>query len=97
MSRTLDVLVIGAGHNGLVTAAVLAKAGLDTLVLERREHVGGATVTEPFAPGFQVDTGAHRLGGLDPRVVLALELDKRGVEVVDTDRAGAEPSSTCAR
>jgi phytoene dehydrogenase-like protein len=87
MSRTLDVVVIGAGHNGLVTAAVLAKAGLDTLVLERRERVGGATVTEPFAPGFRVDTGAHRLGGLDPRVVLALELDKRGVEVVDADPA----------
>ncbi len=57
-----DVIVIGAGHNGLVTAAYLAKGGFKTLVLERRELVGGATVTEEIFPDFKVDTGAHRIG-----------------------------------
>ena len=53
MTTQYDVIVIGSGHNGLVCGAYLAKAGLKTLVLERREVVGGAAVTEEFSPGFR--------------------------------------------
>jgi phytoene dehydrogenase-like protein len=51
MSNTVDVIIIGGGHNGLVTAAYLARAGLSVTVLERRERVGGASVTEEVWPG----------------------------------------------
>src|SRR5687768_11596061 len=54
-----DVIIVGAGHNGLVTAAVLAQTGLRTLVLERRARVGGAAITEELHPGFRVSTLAH--------------------------------------
>jgi phytoene dehydrogenase-like protein len=56
------VVVIGGGVNGLTTAALLAKAGLRPLVLERREMVGGAAVTEEFHPGFKASTVAHTAG-----------------------------------
>ena len=61
MTNPYDAIVIGAGHNGLVTAAFLAKAGLQVLVLERRDVVGGAAVTEEIFSGFKFDTGAHRI------------------------------------
>jgi phytoene dehydrogenase-like protein len=73
-----DVIVIGGGHNGLATAALLAKAGKKVLVLERRPIVGGAAVTEEFAPGFRASTLAHTAGPLRASLVrelgLALEL-----------------------
>jgi phytoene dehydrogenase-like protein len=72
MNDAYDVIVIGAGHNGLVTSAYLAKAGLRVLVLERRELVGGAAVTEEVFSGFKFETGAHRVTGLHP--VLARDL-----------------------
>jgi len=66
MNEAYDVIVIGAGHNGLVTAAYLAKAGLRVLALERRDVVGGAAVTEEAFPGFKFESGAHRINRLHP-------------------------------
>ncbi|HZD94300.1 MAG TPA: FAD-dependent oxidoreductase, partial [Candidatus Sulfotelmatobacter sp.] len=64
MAETRDVIIIGGGHNGLVTAFYLAKAGFKPLVLERRPQVGGAAVTEEFSPGFRCSTLAHSAGPL---------------------------------
>jgi len=72
-SNRYDAIVIGGGHNGLITATCLAKGGLETLVLERGEEPGGCAATDELWPGIRVDTGAHELGALDPRVVAALE------------------------
>ena len=85
MTNSYDAIVIGAGHNGLVTAAYLAKAGLQVLVLERRHVVGGAAVTEEIFSGFKFDTGAHRIGALHPAVVRELDLARHGLEVIETD------------
>ena len=64
--RKPRVAVIGAGHNGLAAAAYLARAGLPTVVLERRELVGGACVTEELWPGFRISRGAYVVGLLRP-------------------------------
>src|ERR1043166_8199485 len=64
-----DIIIIGAGHNGLVAAYYLAKAGLKPLVLERREAVGGACVTEEFHPGFRCSTLAPTAGPLLPQII----------------------------
>jgi len=85
MSQVTDAVVIGAGHNGLVTAVYLAKAGQKVLVLEGRDVVGGAATTEEVFPGFHVDTGAHRVGGLSQRVVSELGLAGHGLEVLPAD------------
>src|SRR6476619_668670 len=77
-----DIIVIGAGHNGLVTAYYLAKAGLKPLVLERRELVGGASVTEEFHPGFRCSTLANSTGPLLPQIINDLQLQKYGVEFI---------------
>ncbi len=74
-----DAIVIGAGHNGLVTAAYLAKAGLRTIVLEANEQPGGAAATREFAPGFRVSPVAHLLHALHPRVVSDLRLNRYGL------------------
>jgi phytoene dehydrogenase-like protein len=76
----MPIVIIGSGHNGLTTAFYLAKAGLKVLVLERRGVVGGAAVTEEFAPGFRGPTLAHATGPLRPSVVRDMGL--RGVEFV---------------
>jgi len=80
-----DAIVIGAGHNGLVTAAYLAKGGLRTLVLERRERVGGAADTSELAPGIRVPTLAHTVGRLRPSVQRDLGLAKHGLKLVAPD------------
>jgi phytoene dehydrogenase-like protein len=85
MNGPYDAIVIGAGHNGLVAAAYLARAGRSVLVLERRDVVGGAAATEEVFPGFRVDTGAHRIGGLSARVVDDLGLARHGLELLDAD------------
>ncbi len=78
-----DVIIIGGGHNGLVTACYLAKAGLKTLVLERREILGGGAVTEEIHPGFRCSTLAHVTGPLLPGVIKDLDLEGKGLEVIN--------------
>src|SRR6266498_161864 len=80
-----DIIIIGAGHNGLVTACYLAKAGLKPLVLERREVVGGAAVTEEIHPGFRCSTLAHSAGPLLPAVIADLNLKRHGLELLKSD------------
>ena len=78
-------IVVGGGHNGLVAAFYLAKAGMRPLVLERRAIVGGACVTEEFAPGFHASSGAYVLSMLRSAVRNDMRLDERGLAV---DAAG---------
>ncbi len=79
-----DVIVIGGGHNGLVTAALLARRGLKTIVLERRPAVGGAAVTDEIHPGFRISTLAHSVH-LNTNLVNELGLSKHGLELIDPD------------
>src|SRR5215213_9504930 len=76
-----DAVIIGAGHNGLVAAAYLARAGLDVEVLERRDVVGGACVTEELWPGVRASPGAYTLSLLRAEIVRDLSLDRHGLEV----------------
>jgi phytoene dehydrogenase-like protein len=76
-----DAVVVGGGHNGLVAAFSLARAGLETLVVERRPFVGGACNTEEFAPGFRASTGAYVLSMLREPVWRQMRLVKRGIVV----------------
>jgi phytoene dehydrogenase-like protein len=85
MVNHYDALIIGAGHNGLVTAAYLAKAGLKVLVLERRAVLGGTAATEEVFPGFKFDTVFHSLGGLRPEIVRDLDLVRYGLDVQPSD------------
>src|SRR3954463_16578111 len=80
-----DVIVIGAGHNGLTAAAYLAGAGLSTLVLERREIVGGCCVTEEIAPGCRASTTSYIASMLLPRVIRDLDLGSHGLRMVPCD------------
>ncbi len=81
MTGPYDAVIVGAGHNGLVCAAYLAKAGLRVVVLERREVVGGAAVTEEFIPGFRFDSCAHLIDDMHPAVVRDLGLAGNGLEI----------------
>src|SRR6266403_168691 len=81
MAETRDVIIVGGGHNGLVTAFYLAKAGYKPLVLERRAQVGGAAITEEFHPGFLCSTLAHNAGSLRADVVREMQLKQHGLEL----------------
>lgn len=81
-SNQRDVVIIGGGHNGLVTAFYLAKAGYKPLVLERNTQVGGAAVTDEFHPGFRCSTLAHTAGPLLPSIVRDMRLEKHGLTLI---------------
>ena len=82
MGATSDVLIVGAGHNGLVCAYYLAARGLKVTMLERRHVAGGAAVTEEFAPGFRNSTASYTVSLLNPRVIADMGLQRHGLEVV---------------
>jgi phytoene dehydrogenase-like protein len=76
-----DVVIVGGGHNGLTCAAYLAKAGLDVLVVERREILGGAAATEETWPGYRVSSASYVVSLMPPRIVDELELKRFGYDV----------------
>src|SRR3979411_2055680 len=81
--RTYDVVIIGAGHNGLTCAAYLGMAGLKVKVLERRGVVGGAAVTEEFYPGFRNSVAAYTVSLLNPKIIADLKLHEHGLRIVE--------------
>ena len=81
MGDVYDAVVIGGGHNGLVTGFYLARAGMRCLVLERRDILGGACNTEEFAPGYHASTGAYVLSMLREAIWRDMRLVRRGVHV----------------
>jgi phytoene dehydrogenase-like protein len=82
-----DAVVVGAGHNGLTAAAYLARAGLRTLVLERREIIGGCCVTEEIHPGCRASTTSYIASMLRPEVIHELALASHGLRMVPCDPA----------
>jgi len=86
-NKVYDAIVIGAGHNGLTAAAYLARAGLSTLVLERRDIVGGCCVTEEIAPGCRVSTTSYIASMLRPEVISELRLADHGLRMISCDPA----------
>jgi phytoene dehydrogenase-like protein len=91
MQSRYDAIIIGAGHNGLVTAAYLARAGKKTLVLERRPVVGGACVTEEAFPGFKVSTAAYVNSLFRPEIIRELDLKSHGFELLERNPSSFSP------
>src|ERR671933_2581973 len=85
MSQKYDVVVIGGGHNGLVNAAYLARAGKRVLVLERRHVLGGAAVTEEVFPGFKFSVCSYVVSLLRPEIIRELDLPRHGLEILPLD------------
>ena len=91
MAATYDLIVVGGGHNGLVTAAYLARAGVKVLVLERREMLGGACVTEELWPGFKVSTAAYVNSLLRPEIIRDLDLKRHGFKMLPRNPSSFTP------
>jgi phytoene dehydrogenase-like protein len=91
MAATYDLIVVGGGHNGLVTAAYLARAGVKVLVLERREVLGGACVTEELWPGFKVSTAAYVNSLLRPEIIRDLDLKRHGFKMLPRNPSSFTP------
>ena len=85
MAQSYDAVVIGGGHNGLVSAAYLARAGLKTLVLEKRHVLGGAAVTEEIFPGFRFSVFSYVVSLLRPEIIRDLQLPKHGLDILPLD------------
>jgi phytoene dehydrogenase-like protein len=85
VSGRYDAVIVGGGHNGLVSAAYLARAGLRTLVLERRHVLGGAAVTEEIFPGFRYSVASYVVSLLRPEIIRELELPRHGLEILPLD------------
>ena len=94
--KTYDAIIIGAGHNGLVTAAYLARAGQKVLVLERRDLVGGASVTEELWPGYKVSTAAYVNSLFRPEIIRDLDLKSHGFEMLPRSPSSSPRSPTAA-
>ncbi len=86
-----DAIIVGGGHNGLVAANYLQRAGLNTLVLERRHIVGGACVTEEVFPGYKVSTTSYVSSLFRPEIIRDLELKKFGYEIIERDPSSFSP------
>jgi phytoene dehydrogenase-like protein len=93
LPQNADVLIIGAGHNGLVCAFYLARAGLKVTVLERRGVVGGAAVTEEFHPGFRNSVASYTVSLLQPRIIADLDLHTHGLQIVGRKLANFLPTA----
>jgi phytoene dehydrogenase-like protein len=93
LAQNPDVVIIGAGHNGLVCAFYLARAGLKVTVLERRGVVGGAAVTEEFHPGFRNSVASYTVSLLQPRIIADLDLHAHGLQIVHRRMANFLPTA----
>ena len=91
MADKFDAIIIGAGHNGLATAALLAKAGFKTLVVEQREVLGGAAAAEEVFPGFKINTGADDAALLRDEIIQELNLVEHGLTFLESDTAVFAP------
>src|ERR1700758_1803101 len=91
MAASYDAIIIGAGHNGLVTAGYLARAGWKVLVLERRDVVGGACVTEEVFPGFKVSTAAYVNSLFRKEIIRDLRLAEYGFAVLERNPSSFTP------
>ncbi len=85
MAQSYDAIIIGGGHNGLISAAYLARGGMKTLVLEQRHVLGGAAVTEEIFPGFRFSVFSYVVSLLRPEIIRDLELPKHGLDILPLD------------